>query len=61
MPNRKQEIIELIQTMPDDVEYDDIMAKIFFMQSVEKSQKQVEEGKTISHDEARARMSKWIQ
>ncbi|MEW6236616.1 MAG: hypothetical protein AB1656_14625 [Candidatus Omnitrophota bacterium] len=60
MTSKKQEIIELIQTMPDDADYDEIMAQIYFKQSVDRSLKQIEEGKTISHEEAKIRLSKWI-
>jgi hypothetical protein len=59
--SKKQEIIELIQTLPDDAGYDDIMARIYFKQSVERSLQQIDEGKTLTHKEVKERLSKWIQ
>ncbi|MGC9328539.1 MAG: hypothetical protein ACP5I1_12960 [Candidatus Hinthialibacter sp.] len=61
MTTKKQEIIDLIQTLPDTADYDEIMEKIYFKQSVENSLKQIDQGKTISHDEAKERLAKWIK
>jgi len=60
MTSKKQEIIDMIQTMSDDADYDEIMAQIYFKKSVERSLEQIQEGKTISHEEAKKRLSKWI-
>jgi len=57
----KQDVIEMIRGLPDEVDYDEIMAEIYFRQKVDKSLKQIDEGKTISHQEARERVSKWIK
>lgn len=59
--SKKQEIIEMIQTLPDDAGYDEIMARIYFKQSVERSLQQIDEGKTLTHEEVKERLSKWIQ
>lgn len=57
----KQDVIEMIRNLPDEVDYDEIMAEIYFRQKVDKSLRQIDEGKTISHQEARERVSKWIK
>lgn len=57
----KQDVIEMIRGLPDEVDYDEIMAEIYFRQKVDKSLRQIDEGKTISHQEARERVSKWIK
>jgi hypothetical protein len=59
--NVKHDVIEMIKKLPDEVGYDDIMAEFYFRQKVDKSLKQIDEGKVISHEEARQRMSKWIK
>lgn len=56
----KQEIIGMIEKLPDEVDYDEIMSEIYFKQKVDKSLTQIEEGEVISHEEAKKRMSKWI-
>jgi len=57
----KQDVLEMIRGLPDEVDYDEIMAEIYFRQKVDKSLRQIDEGKTISHQEARERVSKWIK
>ncbi|MBM4311163.1 MAG: hypothetical protein FJ119_09505 [Deltaproteobacteria bacterium] len=57
----KQDVIEMIRGLPDEADYDEIMAEIYFRQKVDKSLKQIDQGKTISHQEARERISKWLQ
>jgi predicted transcriptional regulator len=51
----------MIKQLPDEVSYDDIMAEIYFRQKVDKSLKQIDEGKVISHEEVKQRISKWIK
>jgi len=61
MSKIKEEVIKMISNLPDEVGYDEIMAEIYFKQKVDKSLVQVEEGKVISHEETKKRMSKWIK
>ncbi|MDI6793951.1 MAG: hypothetical protein QME81_13980 [bacterium] len=61
MSTVKQEVVEMTNKLPDEVDYDEIMAEIYFRQKVDKSLKQIEEGKIISHEEAKKRVSKWIK
>ncbi len=61
MASVKQEVIEMISKLPEEVDYNEIMSEIYFRQKVDKSLKQIEEGKVISHEEAKKRLSKWIK
>ncbi|MEK7814194.1 MAG: hypothetical protein AAB296_10570 [Candidatus Desantisbacteria bacterium] len=61
MADIKEGVIDMISNLPNEVDYDEIMAEIYFRQKVDKSLKQVEEGKVISHKEAKERLSKWIK
>jgi predicted transcriptional regulator len=61
MSKIKEEVIKMINNLPDEVGYDEIMAEIYFKQKVDKSLVQAEEGKTVSHEEAKKRMSRWIK
>ncbi len=61
MLNVKQEVIDMIKELPEGVDYDDIMAEIYFKQKVDKSLKQIDEGKVIPHEEVKKRMSRWIK
>ncbi len=61
MKTAKQSAIKAIQTLPDDSSYEDIMERLYFMQKVETGLKVVEEGRVVSHEEVKKRLSKWLK
>lgn len=61
MAKIKEDVIKLIKSLPDKVDYNDIMAEIYFKQKVDKSLKQIKEGKVVSHNEAKKKLAKWIK
>ncbi len=56
----KQEVIKMIQSLPDEISIDDIMAKLYFKAQVDAGLKELDEGKGLSHEEVEKRMSKWL-
>lgn len=52
----KENIIKLIQGLPEQVTIDDIMYELYVTQSIELGQKDIAEGKTLSTDEVRKRL-----
>jgi predicted transcriptional regulator len=56
----KQEVIKMIQNLPDETTIDDIMAELYFKSQVDAGLKELDEGKGIPHEEVEKRMSKWI-
>ena len=46
----KEKLIELIKKMPENSTYEDIQYEIYFIQKLEKEEKQLEQEKTISHE-----------
>lgn len=61
MPSIKEEVINLIKDLPDKADYDEIMARIYFKQKVDKSLQQIADGKVVTHKKAKKRISKWIK
>ncbi len=60
MSEVKEDIIQMIKTLPDNVTVDDIMAELFFRLQVDAGLKELDEGKGIAHDEVEKRMGKWF-
>jgi len=56
----KQEILKALDELPDDASIEDAMERLYLLYKVGRGLKQVEDGKTISQAEARARMQKWL-
>jgi predicted transcriptional regulator len=56
----KEQVIKIIQALPEDVTLDDIMAKLYFKLQVDAGLRELDEGKGISHEEVEKRMAKWL-
>lgn len=61
MSKVKSEAIELITKLPDECSLTDIMAQLYFKAKVESGLRDIEAGRTISHEELRKRVSRWIE
>jgi hypothetical protein len=49
MKNIKKEVIQLVESMPDDIAVDDIIAELYFKLQVDSGLKELDEGKGIPH------------
>jgi hypothetical protein len=56
----KQQVIQMIKDLPDEVTLDDVMAELYFKLQVDAGLKELDEGKGIPHDEVEKRMAKWL-
>jgi len=61
MPNIKEDIIRMVQNMPEGVSVEDVMAEIYFRCQVDEGLKELDSSKGISHKEVEKRMAKWIE
>jgi len=60
MAGVKQQVIQMIQSLPEEVTIDDIMAELYFKLQVDTGLKELDEGKDIPHEEIEKRMAKWL-
>lgn len=60
MAGIKKQVIQMIQSLPDDVTVNDSMAELYFKLQVDAGLKELNEGKGIPHEEIEKRMSKWL-
>ena len=61
METEKENIIEMIKALPNDVSMEDIIEAIYVRQKIEKGLKDSEEGKLFSHEEAKERLARWLK
>ena len=59
MKTIKEEAKKLIDKLPDEVTWDDIMAELYFSQQVEQGMKDVAEGRVYSHDQVKKMVTEW--
>ena len=57
----KEAILELIRKLPDSVTVEDVMAELYFRQKVDQGLHELDGGSGTPHDQARARLQKWLK
>jgi predicted transcriptional regulator len=53
MSTAKEEAIETISRLPEEVSWDEIMYKIYVKRKIEEGLQAADEGRTISHEEVK--------
>ena len=61
MSSVKEQVIGMIQQMPDDSNVDDIMAELYFRRKVDAGLKELDEGRGIPHEDVKGRLKKWAE
>ena len=61
MPNAKEKMSEIIQQLPDDSSYDEILRELAFARMVEKGLDDSRRERTLSNEEMARRMQSWRQ
>ena len=56
MQTAKQSARQLIEQMPDQASWDDIMYEFYVKQKIEKGLQAAKEGRTVSHEDAKKRL-----
>lgn len=59
MNQEKKQAIELIRRLPDNATTEDIMEELYFKQQVDKGLQDVAEGRVLSHEELKKKITKW--
>ena len=57
----KEKVLKVVQSLPDDAPVEDAMERLLFFAKIEKGLEQADAGKTISHDQVREKMAKWLK
>ena len=60
MKSLKQNVEQLVRNLPDDSTMEDIQYHLYVLDKIQKGQEAIRDGKGISHEEAKTRLSKWI-
>jgi predicted transcriptional regulator len=60
MAGVKEQVIRMVEDLPEDATIDDVMAELYFKLQVDAGLKELDEGKGIPHEEVEKRMAKWL-
>jgi predicted transcriptional regulator len=58
---QKEAALKLIENLPDDASLEDIMYELYFRARVERGLREVEDEKTVSHDEVMRDIAQWLR
>ena len=56
----KDKIEKVMKTLPAEATIEDAMERLYILYKVEKGCQQVDSGQTLSHEEAKKRLQKWL-
>ena len=60
MSGVKEQVIRMIEGLPDDVTPDDILGEIYFKMQVDAGLKELDDGLGLSQETVEKRMTKWL-
>ena len=56
----KQEIIKALEVLPDEASIEDALDRLVYLYKIERGIRQADAGRTVTQEEARARLAKWL-
>ena len=59
--NTKKKILQAIDELPEGIEIEDAMEKLYFLYKIEKGIKQADSGENIGHQTVKERFQKWLE
>ena len=60
MATAKQEMLRMLDTLPDDASWEDLQESIYVRERIERALREVDEGKVIDQEEIEVRMRAWL-
>jgi predicted transcriptional regulator len=61
MSETKEEVVRLIQSLPDDCTLEEIQYHLYVRQKVERGLEAADQGRTVSQEEAERRVDGWLK
>ena len=57
----KEQMLQLIQGLPDNATVEDAMERLYLLYKVERGIAQADAGQKVSQEDARRRMARWLK
>ena len=57
----KQQVLELIKDLPEEIDIDEIIYRLYLRQKLDTAEKDIREGRLVSHEEVVNETSKWFE
>jgi predicted transcriptional regulator len=56
---KRESVLQIVQEFPQEFDLEELMEKLVFVENVEKGLKQLDEGKTVSHEKVKEIVRGW--
>ena len=57
---RKEKIQQVVDSLPEEVDVDALMEKLYLLRKLEIAEEQLADGLGIPHEDAKKRLEKWL-
>lgn len=57
----KTRIRQVVDELPDEVDVDALMERLYLLQKIDNAEKQIAAGQGIPHQEAKKRLEQWLK
>ncbi len=61
VPITKEKLLDLLENMPDEIMWEDLMDRLILLQKIEIGLHQVETGQTYTMEEMEKKFKKWLK
>jgi hypothetical protein len=58
---RKDKVRQVIDALPEDVDLDALLEKLYLLKKIEIAEEQLAQGHGVSHDDAKRRLGRWLE
>ncbi|HUT02802.1 MAG TPA: hypothetical protein VM163_02795 [bacterium] len=56
----KEQILNAVKDLPSDASFEDAMERLYLLYKIQRGVAQADAGETVTHEEARERLKKWL-
>ncbi|MCK4763096.1 MAG: hypothetical protein KAW12_12950 [Candidatus Aminicenantes bacterium] len=56
----KSQLLEMVRELPEEIDIDDMMYRLYLRQKLEAAEKDIEEGRVISHQDVIKETDNWF-
>jgi predicted transcriptional regulator len=61
VPITKQQVIDMIKDLPEQIDIEELMYRLYLRQKIEAAEEDVRAGRLLSHEEVVEETSKWFK
>ena len=55
----KEQVLQAIQRLPDDIDYRDVAEEVAFLAAVVEAEEDIQAGRVISNEQMKSRIAEW--